>query len=98
MTVAGRTPTARLRDTFCNAELRRKFEMAKKMPAASVVKDIQHKTRKKYSVGKKIRIVLEGLRGESSIAERCRQECILSDHEREGLHAPTKFRPIQSPG
>ena len=41
-----------------------------------LVKDIRRRTRKKYSAEEKIRIVLEGLRGEESIAELCRRESI----------------------
>ncbi len=41
-----------------------------------LVKDIRRRTRKKYSAEEKIRIVLEGLRGEESIAELCRRENI----------------------
>lgn len=37
-------------------------------------KDIKRKTRKQYSAEEKIRIVLDGLRGEDSIAELCRKE------------------------
>jgi cold shock CspA family protein/transposase-like protein len=40
------------------------------------VKNIRRATRKQYSAEKKIRIVLAGLRGESSIAEWCRREGI----------------------
>ena len=40
------------------------------------VKDIRRNTRRKFSTEEKIRIVLDGLRGESSIAELCRQEGI----------------------
>ena len=39
-----------------------------------IVKDIQRATRKQYSSEEKIRIVLDGLRGEDSIAELCRRE------------------------
>ena len=39
-----------------------------------LVKDIRRRTRKKYSSEEKIRIVLEGMRGEASIAELCRRE------------------------
>lgn len=46
----------------------------KKQPVLSVIKDIQRQTRKHYSAEEKIRIVLEGLRGESSVAEICRRE------------------------
>jgi len=41
-----------------------------------VVKDIRRATRKHHSAEEKIRIVLEGLRGEYSIAELCRREGI----------------------
>ena len=41
-----------------------------------VIKDIKRKTRKQYSAEEKIRIVLDGLRGEDSIAELCRREGI----------------------
>ena len=40
------------------------------------VKDIRRKTRRKFSSEEKIRIVLDGLRGEYSIAELCRREGI----------------------
>jgi transposase len=39
-----------------------------------LVKAIHRRTRRKYSAEEKIRIVLEGLRGEDSIAELCRRE------------------------
>ena len=41
-----------------------------------LVKDIRRATRKQYSAEEKIRIVLDGLRGEYSIAELCRREGI----------------------
>lgn len=41
-----------------------------------LVRDIRRATRKQYSAGEKIRIVLDGLRGEHSIAELCRREGI----------------------
>lgn len=47
-----------------------------KKSAAKVVKDIRRATRKVYGAEEKIRIVLEGLRGDSSIAELCRMEGI----------------------
>ena len=40
------------------------------------VREIRRKTRRKFSAEEKIRIVLEGLRGEDSIAELCRREGI----------------------
>ena len=50
--------------------------MARKTDPESVVREIRRKTRRKYSSEEKIRIVLEGLRGEESIAELCRREGI----------------------
>ena len=47
-----------------------------KEPAEKVVKNIRRATRKRHSAEEKIRIVLEGLRGEDSIAELCRREGI----------------------
>ena len=47
-----------------------------KMPAEQVVKDIRRKTRRHFSAEDKIRIVLDGLRGDDSIAELCRREGI----------------------
>ena len=49
-----------------------------KAPADPVVKDIRRATRTHYSAEDKIRIVLEGLRGEESIAALCRREGITS--------------------
>ena len=50
-------------------------------PSERLVKNIRRATRKQYSAEEKIRIVLDGLRGESSIAELCRREGIA-----EGLY------------
>jgi transposase len=47
-----------------------------KVSAEELVRDIRRQTRRKYSAEEKIRIVLEGLRGEESIAELCRREGI----------------------
>lgn len=44
--------------------------------AEKVVKDIRRRTRRQHSSEEKIRVVLEGLRGEESIAELCRREGI----------------------
>jgi transposase len=49
-----------------------------KAPADAVVKDIRRATRTQHSAEEKIRIVLEGLRGEDSIAELCRRQGITS--------------------
>ena len=50
----------------------------KKAPAEAVLKDIRRATKRQFSAEEKIRIVLEGLRGEDSIAELCRREGISS--------------------
>ena len=55
--------------------MRAKSSIAKK-PAEQVVKDIRRATRRHFSAEDKIRIVLDGLRGEDSIAELCRKEGI----------------------
>ncbi|PRX08579.1 UNVERIFIED_ORG: transposase [Martelella mediterranea] len=47
-----------------------------KPTADKAIKDIRRATRKSYSAEEKIRIVLEGLRGEDSIAALCRREGI----------------------
>lgn len=44
--------------------------------AEKTVRDIRRATRRRFSAEEKIRIVLEGLRGEDSIAELCRKEGI----------------------
>jgi len=51
-------------------------QVKSKASAERVVKDIRRATRKQYGAEEKIRIVLEGLRGEDSIAELCRREGI----------------------
>src|SRR3954454_4197580 len=50
--------------------------MGTKVSAEATIQDIKCKTRKQYSAEEKIRIVLDGLRGEVSIAELCRREGI----------------------
>lgn len=45
----------------------------------AVVRDIKRKTRRKFSSEEKIRIVLEGLKGELSISELCRREGIAAN-------------------
>ena len=51
----------------------------KKVSSEKVVQDIRRKTRRKFSSEEKIRIVLEGLRGEDSISNLCRREGIASN-------------------
>ena len=52
----------------------KELEMAKK----DVIKQIRKATRRKFSAEEKIRIVLEGLRGEITISELCRREGIAA--------------------
>jgi transposase len=47
-----------------------------RVPSEKLVRDIRRATRKHHSAEDKIRIVLEGLRGEESIAALCRREAI----------------------
>ena len=49
-----------------------------KQPAEEAIKDIRRATRRHFSAEEKIRVVLEGLRGEESIAELCGREGIAS--------------------
>ena len=53
--------------------------MTDKRSAEKTVRDIRRATRRHYSAEEKIRVVLEGLRGEDSIAELCRREGINSN-------------------
>ena len=48
----------------------------KKRNPEQVVREIKRKTRRRFTSEEKIRIVLEGLRGEESIAAICRKEGI----------------------
>jgi transposase len=47
-------------------------------PAETLIRDIRRATRRQFSAEEKIRIVLEGLRGDESIAELCRREGIAT--------------------
>ena len=53
--------------------------MTQKKSSESLVRDIKRKTRRKFSSEEKIRIVIDGLRGEISIAELCRREGIAQN-------------------
>ena len=50
--------------------------MAKGQSAEKAIKEIRRKTRRRFSSEEKIRIVIEGLRGEESVAALCRREGI----------------------
>lgn len=56
---------------------------APKESAAQLMKTVRQQTRRKYSAEDKIRIVLDGLRGDQTVAELCR---------REGLHANIYYK------
>ena len=56
-------------------------------PSERLVKNIRRATRKHYSAEEKIRIVLDGLRGEASIAELCRREGLYYSWSTEFLEA-----------
>lgn len=51
-------------------------KVAEKADAEATIKTIRRKARRKHSAEEKIRIVLEGLRGDETIAELCRREGI----------------------
>ena len=57
-----------------------------KAPAERVVKDIRRATRRHFSAGDNIRIVLYGLRGEDRIVELCRKEGIAKSLCSTNLH------------
>ena len=50
--------------------------MKERKDSESIIREIKRKTRKRYNSEEKIRIVLEGLRGENTISELCRKEGI----------------------
>ena len=64
-----------VRKILDTTEMRQKSEN-QKPSSERIVKDIRRPIRKQYSVEEKIRIVLDGLRGEHSIAQLCRREGI----------------------
>jgi len=51
----------------------------KKQTSEAAVREIRRRARRRFSAEEKIRIVLDGLRGESSIADLCRREGIASN-------------------
>jgi transposase len=55
-------------------------EKAKKQSATQVVKEIKRRTRRKFTAEEKIKIVLEGMRGEDTIAGVCRKYGIHSNN------------------
>ena len=53
--------------------------MAERRETERVVREIRRKARRRFTAEEKIRIVLDGLKGEESIAELCRREGINSN-------------------
>ena len=51
-------------------------QMPKKKNASSLINELKRKTRRNYSSEEKIRIIIDGMRGEMTIAELCRKEGI----------------------
>jgi len=50
--------------------------MTKKKSASSLISELKRKTRRTYSSEEKIRIIIDGIRGDASVAELCRREGI----------------------
>ena len=50
--------------------------MTKKRSTNALISDLKRKTRRKYSSEDKIKIIIEGIRGETTVAELCRKEGI----------------------
>jgi transposase len=73
-------------------------QASKRVPesAEKTVRDIRRATRRHHSAEEKIRIVLEGLRGEDSIAELCRKEGIVREMI-EAAGATLLYLPPYSP-
>jgi len=51
--------------------------MVRKKRSESIIRDIKRQTKRKFSSEEKISIVIEGLRGEDSIASICRREGVV---------------------
>ena len=51
----------------------------KKQSSEAAVREIRRRTRRRFSAEEKVRVVLDGLRGEMSVAELCRREGIASN-------------------
>jgi hypothetical protein len=70
--------------------------MVEKTGSEAVVREIKRRIRKKYSSEEKIRIVLQGLRGEENIAELCRKGGI-QPNVRETLQNQVLSPPFRDP-
>ena len=65
--------------------------MERKESAEKAVREIRRKTRRRFSAEEKIRIVIEGLLGEESIASLCRRG--IPSQRRELLVGPPGLEP-----
>ena len=68
----------------------------KKQSTESAVREIRRRTRRKFAPEEKVRIALEGLRGEQSISELCRREGIAANLVRR--HTRSSFATPASTG
>lgn len=75
----------------------RRRPRTKPTPGEKAVKDIRRASRKQYPVEEKIRIVLDGLKGEDSVSELCRRggsaQCLSFSWSEEFLEAGKKRLP-----
>ena len=62
-----------------------------RVKSAAAVREIRRRTRRKFSAKEKIRIVLDGLRGEMSVAELCRRELNRGRTEAEAAAQECRF-------
>ena len=71
--------------------------MSQTKSAERVVRDIRRKTRRRFSAEEKIRIVMEGLRAEDSVAELCQREGISANlYYRWSKDYPLRWVSLQS--
>ena len=68
----------------------------KKQSSEAAVREMRRKTRRRFSAEEKIRIVLDGLRGEVSVAELCRRDVMIRSSDQ--AKAPTRETFRRSPG
>ena len=64
--------------------------------ALSIIKDIQRQTRRQFTAEEKIRIVLEGLQGEQSVAEICWREGLYTNIYYRWIGPPKRQRVLRS--
>jgi transposase len=71
----------KLRDALRGFDPEESLKMSKerKQSTEAAVREIRRRTRRKFAPEEKVRIVLEGLRGEQSVSELCRREGIAAN-------------------